>query len=65
MMNPTDRLQLRQAVTSLLAGGAAKSFSVTWRIWLFRAITRMNRDWPLVPRIPGRREAARQMLQGP
>lgn len=61
MMNPTDRLQLRQAVTSLLAGGAAKSFSVTWRIWLFRAITRMNRDWPLVPRLPGRREAARQM----
>jgi flavin-dependent dehydrogenase len=65
MMNPTDRLKLRQAVTSILAGGAAKSFSVTWRIWLFHAITRMNKDWPLVPRIPGRREAARQMLQGP
>ncbi|HMJ13682.1 MAG TPA: NAD(P)/FAD-dependent oxidoreductase, partial [Polyangiaceae bacterium] len=58
MMNPTDRLQLRQAVTSLLAGRATGSFAVTWRIWIFQAITRINRDYPLIPRLPGRREAA-------
>jgi hypothetical protein len=57
MMNPTDRLQLRQAVTSLLAGRATGSFAVTWRIWVFQAITRINRDYPLIPRLPGRREA--------
>lgn len=58
MMNPTDRFQLRQAVTSLLAGRATGSFAVTWRIWIFQAITRLNRDWPLVPRLPQRREVA-------
>jgi flavin-dependent dehydrogenase len=57
MMNPTDRLQLRQAVTSLLAGRATGSFAVTWRIWVFQAITRINRTYPLIPRLPGRREA--------
>jgi len=60
MMSPTDRLKLRQAVTSLLAGQATGSFAVTWRIWLFQAITRINRDWPLTPRLPGRREADAQ-----
>jgi flavin-dependent dehydrogenase len=60
MMNPSDKFGLRQAVTSLLAGGA-DSFAVTWRIWLFRAITRLNRDLMLTPRLPGRREAAQRV----
>jgi hypothetical protein len=60
MMNPTDKLQLRQAVTSLLAGRATGSFAVTWRIWIFQAITRINRDYLLSARLPGRREAAQR-----
>jgi hypothetical protein len=57
MMHPTDKFQLRQAVTSLLAGCGVGSFPVTWRIWLFRAVTRLNRHLLLTPRLPGRREA--------
>ena len=57
MMHPSDRFQLRQAVTSLLAGCGVGSFPVTWRIWLFRAVTHLNRHLLLTPRLPGRREA--------
>jgi flavin-dependent dehydrogenase len=64
MMHPSDRLQLRQAVTSLLAGHGVESFAVTWRIWIFRAITRMNRRWNLTPRLAGRREAADALWAG-
>jgi len=61
MMYPSDRLQLRQAVTSLLAGGGVDCFAVTWRIWVFRAITQANKAWALTPRLPGRREAAAEL----
>lgn len=57
-MRPSDRLQLRQAVTSLLAGHGIDRFEVTWRIHIFRAITYANRRWRLTPRLTGRREAA-------
>lgn len=57
MMHPSDRFQLRQAVTSLLGGYGVGHFGVSWRIAVFRAITRLNRRWPLVPRLPGRRDA--------
>ena len=57
MMHPTDNLGLRQAVTSLLSGRAGE-LPVTWRIWVFRGVTRLNRHFALVPRLPGRREAA-------
>jgi flavin-dependent dehydrogenase len=57
LMHPSDRLQLRQAVTSLLAGYGVDHFDVTWRIWIFRAITRLNRRLELTPRLAGRREA--------
>jgi flavin-dependent dehydrogenase len=58
LLNPSDTLSLRQAVTSLLAGRGVGSFDVTWRIWTFRAIVGLNRRLALVPRLPGRREAA-------
>lgn len=62
LMRPSDALHLRQAVTSLLAGELGR-FDVTWRIWLFRAIIRANRDYRLAPRIAGRREAAERLGQ--
>jgi len=58
MMHPSDTLQLRQAVTSLLAGYAVGHFGVDWRIALFRSLVRANKYWRLTPRLPGRREAA-------
>lgn len=62
LMNPSDWMSLRQAVTSLLAGAGVDCFEVTWRIWTFRAIVGLNRRWSLVPRLPGRREAASALL---
>ena len=57
MMHPSDRLELRQAVTSLLAGHGTEPFGVAWRIFVFRAVTRANKRWGLTPRLAGRREA--------
>jgi flavin-dependent dehydrogenase len=56
MMHPSDFLQLRQAVTSLLAGYGVGRREVDWRIRVFRLITKLNRRFPLTPRLPGRRE---------
>jgi flavin-dependent dehydrogenase len=58
MMHPSDKLQLRQAVTSLLAGHGFDCFAVSWRIAIFRAITRANKHLYLTPRLSDRREAA-------
>jgi flavin-dependent dehydrogenase len=57
MMHPSDRLELRQAVTSVLAGYGVGHFAVAWRIAIFRAITRLNRRYRLTPRLAGRRDA--------
>ena len=58
MMHPSDRFELRQAVTSLLAGHGTEQFGVAWRIFVFRAVTRANKRWALTPRLAGRREEA-------
>jgi flavin-dependent dehydrogenase len=54
LMHPSDKFQLRQAVTSLLAGHAVGRFDVTWRIRIFQAIAVANRRMALTPRLPGR-----------
>jgi flavin-dependent dehydrogenase len=56
LMSPSDWLELRRAVTSLLAGFGAEQFSINWRIFVFRAIARANRSLGLAPRLPGRRD---------
>jgi 2-polyprenyl-6-methoxyphenol hydroxylase-like FAD-dependent oxidoreductase len=61
MMHPSDRLQLRQAVTSLLAGYGVDRFEVNWRIRVFRVITRLNRHYRLTPRLEERRRAAMEL----
>jgi flavin-dependent dehydrogenase len=55
LMAPSDKLQLRAAVTSLLAG-YVEDFTVGWRTLAFRAIARANRWFEFAPRLPGRRE---------
>ncbi len=55
LMHPSDWLDLRRAVTSLLAGHV-DSFSVGWRIGVFRTLAWMNRRWSLTPRLKGRRD---------
>jgi hypothetical protein len=61
MMHPSDKLQLRQAVTSLLAGHGFDCFAVSWRIAIFRAITRANKHLQLTPRLSDRRAAAQAL----
>jgi geranylgeranyl reductase family protein len=57
LMQPSDWLKLRAAITSLLAGYGVGSFEVNWRVMVFRAIARANRSLMLTPRLSGRREA--------
>jgi flavin-dependent dehydrogenase len=57
MMNPTDTLELRQAVTSLLSGRGSDCFEVNWRILIFKTITRLNKYVGLTPRLSDRRQA--------
>lgn len=58
LMHPSDFLELRRAVTSLLAGHGAESLDVAWRIKVFRAIARLNRRFELTPRLEERRRAS-------
>ena len=51
-------LGLRGAVTSLLAGHGQAHFGVNWRVGVFHLLVRLNRHFPLVPRLPGRRQAS-------
>jgi flavin-dependent dehydrogenase len=57
LLQPSDRLGLRGAVTSLLAGHGVDRLDVAWRVALFRALAVLNRHVRLAPRLPGRREA--------
>jgi len=51
LMNPSDWLELRAAITSLLAGYGVDRFEVNWRVLVFRAIARANKRLTLVPRV--------------
>ncbi|HWZ90941.1 MAG TPA: NAD(P)/FAD-dependent oxidoreductase [Polyangiaceae bacterium] len=55
LMSPSDWLELRAAITSLLAGYGVDRFQVNWRVLVFRAIARANKRFALVPRVLERR----------
>jgi geranylgeranyl reductase family protein len=55
LMSPSDWLELRAAITSLLAGYGVDRFQVNWRVLVFRAIARANKRFSLVPRVLERR----------
>jgi FADH2-dependent halogenase len=54
-LHPTDRFDLRRAVTSLLAGHGTDRFDIAWRVALFHQIVRANKHWSLVARLSERR----------
>jgi len=58
LLHPSNTLGLRGAVTSLLAGHGQAHFGVNWRVGVFHLLVRLNRHFPLVPRLPGRRQAS-------
>jgi geranylgeranyl reductase family protein len=57
LMAPSDWLELRAAITSLLAGYGVDRFQVNWRVLVFRAIARVNKRFSLVPKVLERRAA--------
>ncbi len=58
LMSPSDWLELRAAITSLLAGYGVDRFQVNWRVLVFRAIARANKRFSLVPRVLERRASS-------
>jgi len=51
VLNPTNILDIVPAVNAVLAGNLGTSFSLRWRIWLFRSIVALQRYIPLSPRL--------------
>ncbi len=58
LMAPTDKLQLRAAVTTLLAGYGDSNLGVKWRLGVFDALVKANTERVIAERLPGRRRAA-------
>jgi flavin-dependent dehydrogenase len=55
LMAPSDWLDLRAAITSLLAGHGVDHFGVNARVAVFRALARANKTFTLAPRLLDRR----------
>ncbi len=58
LMHPSDVLDLRAAITSLLAGHGTGHLGIRLRLAVFYLLARLNRRIRLTPRLPGRRERA-------
>jgi flavin-dependent dehydrogenase len=50
-MHPTNKWQLAPAVNSLVAGNTELPFFVKVRYWIFLAICKLNKRFPIVPRV--------------
>lgn len=50
-MEPRPKFNLPDAITALLAGELEGGFGAAWRRRLFFLLTRLQKHWPLVPRI--------------
>jgi 2-polyprenyl-6-methoxyphenol hydroxylase-like FAD-dependent oxidoreductase len=57
LLQPSDFMGLRQAVTSLLAGHGLENRDVAFRVTVFRLLARLNRHLRIAPRMPERRAA--------
>ena len=51
VLNPQNILEIVPAVNAVLAGNAGTSFALTWRLFLFRLIVKIQRFIPLCPRL--------------
>jgi flavin-dependent dehydrogenase len=50
-LEPREKFQLPAAVNAVLAGEVEGGWKMRWRMWLFFAIIKLQRRWPLVPRV--------------
>jgi FADH2-dependent halogenase len=55
LLQPSDKLGLRAAITSLLAGHGNKTFGMSLRVALFHLLAQVQRRVPLVQRLSERR----------
>ncbi len=60
LMAPSEFLDLRAAVTSLLAGFGVDRPEINARVLVFLGLAKLNKRLELVPRINGRRDVAEQ-----
>ncbi len=58
LMAPSEFLDLRAAVTSLLAGFGVDRPEINARVLVFMGLAKLNKRFTLVPRLSGRRDAA-------
>lgn len=56
LMHPSDFLDLRAAITSLLAGFGVDRPEINARVLVFLGLAKLNKRFSLVPRINGRRD---------
>jgi len=67
-MSPRDKFNLPSAITAVLAGELEGGWKMNWRMKVFFWLVKIQRKWPLVPRIafsamesPDKREAVELM----
>jgi len=58
LMAPSEFLDLRAAITSLLAGFGVDRPEINARVLVFLGLAKLNKRFTLVPRLSGRRDAA-------
>lgn len=51
VMNPQEFFDVVPAVNAVLAGNLGRSFSIRWRLWIFRALVAAQRYFPVSPRV--------------
>lgn len=51
VMNPQEFFNVVPAVNAVLAGNLGRSFSIRWRLWLFRVLVGAQRFLPISPRV--------------
>lgn len=51
VMNPKEFFDVVPAVNAVLAGNLGGSFSIRWRLWIFRAVVAAQRFIPVSPRV--------------
>jgi geranylgeranyl reductase family protein len=51
LLAPREFFQVVPAVNAVLAGNMGQSFALRWRLWLFHTIVRLQKVFPICPRL--------------
>lgn len=50
-LSPGETMQIAAAVNAVLAGNEGRSFAIKWRMWLFYFFVKLQRVFPISPRL--------------